>query len=294
MSASHADTHVLKFYIIQSKREKENYILNILKEILLGHFIYRKQLLKLAKADIVKTYKGAALGWSWAVIRPAITIFVYWFAFSVGVRVSRDVNGYPYFLWLIGGMIPWFYMRDIFVGGASSLRRYTYLVTKIKFPICTIPTFVNLSLFLINLGLTVIMLILYAAFGYMPDNYYLQLPLYMLMMFLIFNAWALFSAMISAMSRDFLNLIKSVTIALFWLSGIMYDVSTISVDWIRKLMLFNPITIVVNGYRNSLVYKQWFWEHPSQMLNFIIVYIALIVLSVWAYKKLKKDVPDVL
>ncbi|HIV81016.1 MAG TPA: ABC transporter permease [Candidatus Avanaerovorax faecigallinarum] len=268
--------------------------MNILKEILLGHFIYRKQLFKLAKADIVKTYKGAALGWSWAVIRPAITIFVYWFAFSIGVRVSRDVNGYPYFLWLIGGMIPWFYMRDIFVGGASSLRRYTYLVTKIKFPICTIPTFVNLSLFLINLGLTVIMLILYAAFGYMPDMYYLQLPLYMLMMFLIFNAWALFSAMISAMSRDFLNLIKSVTIALFWLSGIMYDVSTIGVDWIRKLMLFNPITIVVNGYRDSLVYKQWFWEHPSQMRNFIIVYIALIVLSVWAYKKLKKDVPDVL
>lgn len=294
MSALHADAHVLKFYKIQSKREKENCILNILKEILLGHFIYRKQLFKLAKADIVKTYKGAALGWSWAVIRPAITIFVYWFAFSIGVRVSRDVNGYPYFLWLIGGMIPWFYMRDIFVGGASSLRRYTYLVTKIKFPICTIPTFVNLSLFLINLGLTVIMLILYAAFGYMPDMYYLQLPLYMLMMFLIFNAWALFSAMISAMSRDFLNLIKSVTIALFWLSGIMYDVSTIGVDWIRKLMLFNPITIVVNGYRDSLVYKQWFWEHPSQMRNFIIVYIALIVLSVWAYKKLKKDVPDVL
>ena len=45
-----------------------------LKEILKAHIDYRKQLFKLAKSDIIKTYKGAALGWAWALIRPAIQI----------------------------------------------------------------------------------------------------------------------------------------------------------------------------------------------------------------------------
>ena len=54
--------------------------INILKTILKEHWEYRQQLVKLAKADLIKTYRGAALGWSWAIIKPAVTIFVYWFA----------------------------------------------------------------------------------------------------------------------------------------------------------------------------------------------------------------------
>ena len=146
-----------------------------LKEILKAHIDYRKQLFKLAKSDIIKTYKGAALGWAWALIRPAIQIFVFWFAFTIGLRHGKPVEGYPFFLWLIAGMIPWFYMRDMITGGAASLRRYTYLVTKIKYPICTIPTFVSMSLFLVHMGLLTIVILIYMGFGYMPDIYYLQL-----------------------------------------------------------------------------------------------------------------------
>ena len=50
------------------------------------HMIFKKQLVELAKADIVKTYRGASLGWLWALIKPSITIFVYFFAFSIGIR----------------------------------------------------------------------------------------------------------------------------------------------------------------------------------------------------------------
>ena len=268
--------------------------MNILKEILCEHLLCRKQLLKLAKVEIVKTYKGAVLGWAWALIRPAITIFVYWFAFSIGLRAGKDVEGFPYFFWLISGMIPWFFMRDAFTSGASSLRRHTYLINKIKFPICTIPTFVNLSLLLVNMLLIAIMIVLFAIFGYPPTIYHLQIPIYILMMFLFFNAWGLFAGMLGAMSRDFLNLIKSLSMALFWLSGIMYTVERISVAWLRDIMLFNPITIVVNGFRNSMIYKEWIWENPIEIRNFVITYAIMIILALWAYRKLRKDVPDVL
>ena len=74
-----------------------NDFITIIKE----HWQYRHQLLKLAKADIVKTYRGAALGWSWAIIKPTVTIFVYWFGFEIGLRSGKDVNGFPFFLWLM-------------------------------------------------------------------------------------------------------------------------------------------------------------------------------------------------
>ena len=70
-------------------------------EIVSDHLIYRKQIFKLAKADLVKTYRGSALGWAWAIIKPVVTIFVFWFAFTVGLRAGKPVNGFPYFLWLI-------------------------------------------------------------------------------------------------------------------------------------------------------------------------------------------------
>ena len=264
------------------------------KKILKEHIDYRKQIFKLAKSDIIKTYKGAALGWAWAIIRPAITICVFWFAFSIGLRHGNPVEGYPFFLWLIAGMIPWFYMRDMISGGASSMRRYKYLITKIKYPICTIPTFVSMSFFVVHLALMVIVFAIFAGFGYLPDIYTLQLPFYMLMMFLFFTAWGLFSGVLGAMSRDFLNLVKALTTALFWLSGILYDANSIDQTWIKNILLFNPITLVANGYRNCFIYKQWFWENPQELINFGIVYLVMCILAVWAYRRLRKDIPDVL
>ena len=67
-------------------------------EILKDHIAYKQQIFKLAKADLVKTYRGAALGWSWAIIKPAVTIFVYWFAFEIGLRAGQEVNRISFFL----------------------------------------------------------------------------------------------------------------------------------------------------------------------------------------------------
>ena len=263
-------------------------------EIITEHIAYRKQIWNLAKNDMVKTYRGSVLGWIWAFLKPAINLSVYWFAFSVGLRTGKPVEGYPYILWLMAGMIPWFYMRGMLIDGARCLRKYSYLITKIKFPMATIPTFVNLSDLFVHLMLVVIMIVSFTLAGFIPDIYYLQLPLYTAMAFIFFNCWGLFAGVISAISRDFLNFIRSISMAFLWLSGIFYNVSTIKVEWLKTFMLFNPITLVVNGYRNVFIYKQWFWETPTEMANYVCVTFVMFVLSIWAYKKLRRDIPDVL
>ena len=265
-------------------------IVTILKE----HWEYRKQILKLAKADLVKTYRGAALGWSWAIIKPTITIFVYWFAFTIGLRAGKPVNGYPFFLWLIAGLIPWFYMSDMIVSGANCIRRYNYLVTKMKYPVSTIPTFVNLSKLAITLILIVIMIIIFALFGFKPDIYLLQLPIYILLAFLLFNLWGFFASFLGAISKDFINLVKSFLTALFWLSAVLWNSNKVSNGWVKKFLNLNPITFISNGFRNCFIDKVWIWEQPKRLLYFVIILVILLVLGLWAYKKLRKDIPDVL
>ena len=265
-----------------------------LAKILSEHILYRKQIFKLAKADLVKTYRGSALGWAWALIKPVVTIFVFWFAFTIGLRAGNPVNGFPYFLWLIAGFVPWFYMSEMITGGAACIRNNKHLVTKMKFPVAVVPTFVSLSKFAVNLMLTVIMILIFVLFGYAPDIYYLQIPLYMIMMVLFFTVWGLFAGMLSAISKDFLNLVKAFSTAIFWMSGIIYNVNTIDIPWIRSILNYNPVTIVATGYRHTFIDKVWFFEDLYSMRCYIIVIAVMIILSIWAYKKLYKDIPDVM
>ncbi len=263
-------------------------------KIIQVHIRYRRQILKMAKADLIKTYKGAALGWAWAVIQPTMRIFIYFFALSVGLRRGTSVNGYSSILWLLAGMAPWFYINSMFSGGAGCIRRYGYLVTKVKYPVETIPSFYSLSNLFVNVCFTLIVLVVFVITGHNPDIYWLQIPLYTLLMTIFFTTWALFAGLISVVSRDFLHLVRSMTLALFWLSGIIYDVNSIGNRKICKVMLFNPVTITVDGYRNALIYKHWFWERLPELRNFAIMYVILVVLTLWVYKRLIKTIPDVL
>lgn len=265
-------------------------LIKILKE----HFKYRKQIIKLAKADLVKTYRGSALGWSWAVIKPTVTIFVYWFAFEIGLRAQSTVGDFPFFLWLIAGLVPWFYMGDMITGGTSCIRKYSYLVNKMKYPVSTIPTFVSLSNFFINVILIGIVIVIFWIFGYPPDIYLLQLPFYMLLSFIFFTLWALFASFIGAMSKDFVNLVKSFITAVFWLSGILWDADAITIPWLRRFLMLNPVTFLVTGFRNCFTNKVWFFEQPKRLVYFIILTVGLLVLAIWAYRKLRKEISDVL
>ena len=65
-------------------------------------------------------------------------------------------------------------------------------------------------------------------------------------------------------------------------------------DILRSLLLWNSVTITTNAYRNSLIYRKWIWETPREMRNYLVITVIMILLAVWAYRRLKKDIPDVL
>lgn len=268
--------------------------MNTIKEIIKEHIQYKDQILMLSKSDLIKTYRGAALGWSWAVIKPSIILFVFWFAFSVGLRSGSPVEGYPFFLWLTAGFLPWFFMSDMITGGAGCIKKYRALVTKMKFPISIIPTYYSLSHLYTHIALLGVTMVIFMVFGHMPDIYLLQIPLYMLMMFAFFVVWSLLAGMMSAISKDFQNLVAAMSTAIFWMSGIIYDVDSIPSRWVRILLKFNPVTVVATGYRRAFIYKKWFWQDKVSLVCFAITFTIFLIFAVRAYVRLRKEIPDVL
>jgi teichoic acid transport system permease protein len=265
-----------------------------LVDIVKEHTGYRKQILQLAAVDLIKTYRGSALGWLWAVIKPTVTIFVYWFAFSIGLRASKDVNGFPFFLWLISGIVPWFYIQEMLTQGSTNFKRYDYLVTKIRFPISTISTFVSLSKLYVHAALLMIVVVLFILFGYPVDVYFLQLPVYIVLMFVFFTMWSMFASLLSAMSKDFANVVNSFVMAVFWVSGIMWDVNRIDIPWLSKALMFNPVTFIASGYRNVFIYKRWFFEDTFALFAFAVMLAGMGGLALYAFHRLRRDIADVL
>ncbi len=271
-------------------------------QILKEHRDFRVQVFQLAAVDIIKTYRGSALGWSWAVVKPAITIFVYWFAFDIGLRAAKPVEGavrgvettYPFFLWLLAGIISWFYVSEMLTQGIKTLKRYNYLVTKIKFPVSTISTFVSLSKLYVHLALLALVVVIFVALGYPIDIYFVQLPLYVALLYIFWTAWSLFAAPLAAVSKDFANVVNSFTTAIFWMSGIMWDANRIHIDWLRNLLLLNPVTYIANGYRNVFIYKRWFFEDEWASAAFGFILTLMVLLALYTYHRLRRDIADFL
>ena len=58
--------------------------------------------------------------------------------------------------------------------------------------------------------------------------------------------------------------------------------------------MVNPVTYLIGGFRNCFINKIWFWQQPKRLLYFVIVTIILLILALWEYRKVRKEIPDVL
>lgn len=258
----------------------------------------------LSKTELIKTYKGSALGPLWALVKPSFTLFVYWFAFSIGLRGSgapfvANVGGQVYemsrFTFMLVGFIPWFFIQESILQGSKSIRNNRQYVTKINFPVSTIMTFTSLSRLYVHLALSLIMFVIIAFTpGFGPSIYNLQFFLYMPIMyfFFLFLTWSI--APMSAFSADFQNAINSFMSGVFWLSGIIYNSYEITIPFVREFMYLNPINFFVNGYRNAFLYHRPFFADTTELIIFLAEFIIVFVLGVWNYNRLRKKLPDVL
>ena len=101
----------------------------------------RKLIWTLARNDFKTKFAGSYLGIVWALVQPVVTVLVYWFVFQVGLKQTDTsaYNGYPFILWMLAGLVPWFYFQEAMTGGTNVLMEYSYLVKKVVFKIEILP-----------------------------------------------------------------------------------------------------------------------------------------------------------
>ena len=269
-------------------------MLDALKLILSENWQWRKQIANLSVMDIIKTCRGAVLGWVWLFVKPATYIFVFWFALELGLKAGDTVGDYPYILWLTSGLIPWFYMQNMLNSGADVYHRYPFLVNRIHFPLSAISTFYSLSQFLINLMLMGIVLLGCFISGNGVSIYLLQLPVILFAMWFFFNCFSIMVSPLSAVSKDFNNMLKALSTPIFWISGVIFNVTTLDIPVVQGVLAFNPVTFFVTAVRASICDQYWVWERPEFLIPFLIVLLATAILACMSYGKLRKDVADVL
>ncbi len=258
----------------------------------------RKLILQLAKNDFKTRYAGSFLGVFWAFVQPVVIVLIYWFVFDRGLRAGSQVVGnvnIPFVLFLISGLVPWFYFSDAWSSGTGSLTGYSFLVKKVVFKISILPIVKIVSSIFVHFFFVGLAVVIFWLYGFAPDLYTLQIVYYSFAMFVLVLGLSYITASLVVFIRDLSEVISILLQILIWATPIMWNIETaISSDTVKLLFKVNPMYYIVNGYRSALVYKTWFWESPGSTVWFWFVTIAILGAGMLIFRRLKKHFADVL
>ena len=271
-------------------------MLQALFEILRDKWERRGQVVRLARFELLKRSSNSVLSWAWLLIKPLVTIFCYWFTIYIGFRHGRDLGegAPPYILWLTAGVIPWFFMSEILNGGTDLMHTYSYLVDKVRFPLAAIPSVYAVTSLAVQLVLQLLLLGTYFACGQTIGLHLLQAPFLIVLMFLFWDMVSLLFSLLSAINQGVSNFIKALATPIFWLSGVIFNMESLSIAWLRHLLYLNPVTFFVTSFRRVFYYQTWLWERPWQLVGFAISFLFVAAATALAYRQFAKEVPDVL
>jgi teichoic acid transport system permease protein len=259
----------------------------------------KKLVFQLAKNDFRTRFAGSYLGIFWAFVQPVITIFVYWFVFEKALRAGTQVTkagiSVPYVLWLIAGLIPWFYFSEAYSSGTNAMLEYSYLVKKVVFTIDILPVVKVVSALFVHLFFIGFTVVVYALNGFFPTVYMLQMLYYSFAMILLVTAQVYFSAAIVVFFRDLSQIINIVMQIGVWFTPIMWNIDAMNLSRpVTFILELNPMYYVVMGYRDALINNVWFWEHGTLTVYFWALVVVLFIIGSVVFRRLKVHFADVL
>mgnify|MGYP000847031656 FL=1 len=246
----------------------------------------------LTKKDLKQRYLGSYLGILWAFIQPTITVFIFWFVFQVGFK-SMPVDNFPFILWLICGMFPWFFFSEAWSSATNSIVANSFLVKKVVFRVSLLPIIQIMSALLVNLFFIVVLFIMFAVYGYMPNIYNLQVIYYLFALVCLTFGLSLITSTLIIFLKDVGQLVGMLLQFGFWGTPIFWSLKILpeQYQWILKV---NPMYYIVEGYRNSFIYHEWFWNLGYTNYSFWLITICIGLFGVFIFKKLRPHFADVL
>jgi lipopolysaccharide transport system permease protein len=211
---------------------------------------YRELLYFLVWRDIKVRYKQTALGVSWAIIQPVLTMLVFSLFFGRLGKIPSD--GIPYPIFSFAALVPWTFFANGLGQSSNSLVGSSNLITKVYFPRLIVPL---ASVFsgIVDFALAFIVLLgMMLYYGLIPTLNVLWLPLFLLLALITSLGVGLWLSALNVEYRDVRYVVPFIT--QFWLlaTPIAYPSSLLHEPW-RTIYGLNPMVGVVEGFRWALL-----------------------------------------
>lgn len=256
------------------------YIKFVIKE----NFNNIQRIFSIAKYEILAENRDSKLGMFWSIITPFIQILSYWFAFGLGIRGGQAVDGVQYINWMLVGICCWFFISASIRNGTNSIHGKANIITKIKFPVSIFPT-ISIVKELFNHFIMIILVYLYIVInGIRVNRYNLQLIYYIFCGAVFSISISLVLSVLNMFSRDVKKAVNASIRLLTFVTPILWTMDKLPLS-IQKLMRYNPIYYLVDGYRDSLLFYNSVFDKSTETIIFwIIVCILFTSGSILMYK----------
>ena len=249
-----------------------------LKEI----YAYRQMIFSLVRKELRGRYKGSVLGFLWTFINPLLQLMVYTFVFSIVL----PNNIYKFYLYLFVGLVPWLFFIGSMTGGAACIVNQKDMVKKIYFPREVMPIsyvasgFVNMLFCFI----VIFAVIIVSGVGVNPVAL-LYLPVIMIVEFIMALGGAMLTSALTVYFRDLEYFLGILTMAWMYFTPVVYSMEMVP-DWIKPYFNLNPMTPVINAYRDILYYKQV--PHLSTLVQGLVLGIIVLIVGSISFRKLQR------
>lgn len=261
------------------------------------HWRVKLDLLKtLVQRDLEAKYKGSVLGNAWSILNQLAQLLVYTYLFSIVLRVKLSLPGLPannftFGLWMFAGLIPWIAFVAGLSGAAVSVISQPNLIKKVVFPVALLPL-VPICTAFVESTVGVVLLIAFVAFNSQVIHPTLWLfPLIWLPQLLFTAGLGYLIAALTVFLRDIPQTIAVLLNLWFYVTPIVYPASLIPEQWRFWVFWLNPMTTIVELYRDlALIGKVQHWQEFAMLYGISVIVFAI---GFVVYRKLRPAFADV-
>lgn len=255
--------------------------------------IYR--IYSISKYEILSDIRDSKLGMFWNFANPAIQVLTYWLVFGVIMPGRSEQDKIPYLCWLLGGIVVWFYISPCITNGCNAIYAKRDIITKMKFPVSILPATVILKELFNHVCLMIVLVVLFAVFGYYPNFYWLGLIYYLICGSVFSIALSMITSVLNMMARDTRKLILACMRLLLYLTPVLWSPSKLNGHpLLAFIMKFNPIDYIVQGYRDCFFFHQGIASFGIQTFIFWGITLLLLAFGSFMLYKFKHKFMDML
>lgn len=243
--------------------------MSIFKEL----YKYRELLKTNVKKEVRGRYKNSFLGVLWSFLNPLLQLAVYSIIFG-----SLLGDGNPtYHIYVCVALIPWTFFTSAIQQADFTVIANGNIIQKVYFPREILPISVVTSGAINFVISTLIIVALCLLSGLGLTWYVLLYPIVLLVQYVLILGISFIVSAITVYIRDLEHIIGVILMAAFYATPVVYKIEQLPAN-LQIIMQLNPMTHIINAYRDIFYYQQM-----PDFVNLGILFAISIVLLIGGY-----------